>query len=106
MIRHLLMFRLHGDVDAADCEAMLSELARFPETFPSMRNFALGSNASKRDHRFTHAMTIEFDTWSDLESYLSSATHEAFVNDRFRPLIAERAIASFDDGAAGGAAGA
>lgn len=78
---------------------MLSELGHFPDRFTSMRNFALGRNASRRDDRFTHAMTIEFATWSDLDSYLSSEEHEDFVSRRFRPLIAERAIASFDDSA-------
>ena len=92
------MFRFRPDADPAECEAMLSELGGFPDRFRSMRNFALGRNASRRDDRFTHAMTIEFAKWSDLDSYLSSAEHEDFVARKFRPLIAERAIASFDDG--------
>ena len=99
MIRHMLMFRLRDEADAAECDSMLAELASFPQRYPSMQNFALGRNASRRDDRFTHAMTIEFGTWSELDSYLSSAAHEAFVTERFRPLVAERAIASFDDGA-------
>lgn len=98
MIRHMLMFRMKQGADPASCEAMLSELARFPSRFPAMRNFALGRNASKRDDRFTHAMTIEFETWTDLESYLCSAEHERFVTEKFRPLVDERAIASIEDG--------
>lgn len=96
------MFRFRPDADPEECAQMLAELGRFPGRFASMRNFALGTNASTRDDRFTHAMTIEFATWSDLDSYLSSAEHEDFVAHRFRPLIAERAIASFDDGSADG----
>lgn len=97
MIRHLLMFRFKTEIDPEQRERMLSELAQFPQRFTSMRNFALGRNASTRDGSFTHAMTVEFESWSDLESYLSSAEHESFVAERFRPLIAQRAIASFDD---------
>lgn len=98
MIRHMLMFRMRPDADPVSCGAMLSELATFPSRFPAMRNFALGRNASRRDDRFTYAMTIEFDSWGDLDSYLSSAEHERFVTEKFRPLIDERAIASIDDG--------
>jgi len=94
------MFRLKADVDPESCDAMLSELAGFPLRFHAMRNFALGRNASKRDDRFTHAMTVEFQTWSELDSYLSSAEHEQFVAEKFRPLIDERAIASIEDSSA------
>lgn len=102
MIRHMLMFRLKAGADPAACEAMLSELAAFPVRYPAMRNFALGPNASKRDNRFSHGMTIEFESWSDLDSYLSSPAHERFVAERFRPLVDERAIASIDDEAVTG----
>lgn len=96
----MLLFRMKPDADPVSSETMLSELASFPSRFPAMRNFALGRNASKRDDRFTYAMTIEFDTWADLDSYLSSAEHERFVTEKFRPLIEERAIASIEDGPA------
>ena len=99
----MLMFRLRPEVDPSSCHAMLSELAEFPTRFPAMRNFALGPNESKRDDRFSHAMTIEFESWSDLDSYLSSAEHERFVSEKFRPLVEERAIASIDDGRGPGA---
>lgn len=98
----MLMFRLKTGADPAACEAMLSELAAFPARYPAMRNFALGANSSKRDDRFSHAMTIEFETWSDLDAYLSGADHERFVAQTFRPLVDERAIASIDDGGTAG----
>ncbi|HET6914834.1 MAG TPA: Dabb family protein [Acidimicrobiales bacterium] len=104
----MLMFRFKAEVAQQDRERMLAELAQFPNRFPAMRNFALGCNESKRDDSFTHAMTIEFESWSDLDSYLSSPEHESFVGERFRPLIAQRAIATFDDASrssGGGAAG-
>lgn len=97
----MLMFRFKADADSDACQRVLAELGRFPQRFPSMRNFALGRNRSERDDSFTHAMTIEFESWSDLEAYLSSDEHEAFVTESFRPLIAQRAIATFDDASPG-----
>ena len=108
VIRHMLMFRFKAEVAQQDRERMLAELAQFPNRFPAMRNFALGCNESKRDDSFTHAMTIEFESWHELDSYLSSPEHESFVAERFRPLIAQRVIATFDDSSrsrGGGAAG-
>jgi 2,3-dihydroxy-p-cumate/2,3-dihydroxybenzoate 3,4-dioxygenase len=101
LIRHMLLFRFRPEVDLVECQAMVEELSHFPDHFPTMRNFAIGRNASKRDDRFTHAMTVEFVSWSDLDDYLSSERHERFVADMFRPLIEERAIASFDDNGSG-----
>jgi hypothetical protein len=61
-----------------------------------MKRFGLGLNGSKRDQRFSHVMTIEFDSFAEPEAYLDSAEHEAFVEMQFRPNIEERAIASYE----------
>jgi hypothetical protein len=63
-----------------------------------MRNFHLGRNESTRDDRFTHGFTVQFDKAELLHAYLSSERHEAFVRERFKPIIAERAIVSFEVG--------
>jgi hypothetical protein len=96
VIRHVLLFRFRDEVAESDRQAMLEELGRFPERYPAMQRFALGLNRSRRDDRFTHAMHIEFDRWDQLDAYLGSDAHEAFVASRFRPLVAERAIASIE----------
>jgi antibiotic biosynthesis monooxygenase (ABM) superfamily enzyme len=96
VIRHVLLFRFRDQVCGAEREAMLKELGRFPERYPAMRRFALGVNRSHRDDRFTHAMHVEFDHWDQLDAYLDSGSHEAFVASRFRPLVEERAIASIE----------
>ncbi|MGH8994930.1 MAG: Dabb family protein [Acidimicrobiales bacterium] len=95
MIRHLVAFRFREDVDDAGRQALLDELGTFPAAFPTMRRWALGANISRRDDTFTHAFTVEFATEAELVAYLDSAQHERFVRERFRPLIAGRAIVSF-----------
>jgi hypothetical protein len=96
MIRHILLFTFREDVAPADSQAMLAEFGRFPERFPQMRDWQLGRNASHRDRHYEYAMTVHFQDWPALDAYLDSAPHETFVAERFRPLIARRAIASFE----------
>jgi 2,3-dihydroxy-p-cumate/2,3-dihydroxybenzoate 3,4-dioxygenase len=98
MIQHVLVFRFRDDVDEAERDRLLGELRTFPSHFPAMRNFHLGRNESTRDDRFTHGLTVQFDKAELLHAYLSSERHEAFVRERFKPNIAERAIVSFDVG--------
>ncbi len=97
MIRHIVVFRFEKHVTAEAQTQLLGELAELPDRFPNMLRFAIGQNRSVRDDRFTHALSTEFHDLDTLNAYLSSAEHDAFVRDRFTPLIAERAIVSFSD---------
>ncbi|MGE3619655.1 MAG: Dabb family protein [Acidimicrobiia bacterium] len=96
MIRHVVLFRFAPDVAEQERADLLAELASLPDRFPAMRRFALGANRSDRDDRFGHAFSVEFDDLDALRAYLTSDEHETFVRDRFRPLVAERAIASWE----------
>jgi 2,3-dihydroxy-p-cumate/2,3-dihydroxybenzoate 3,4-dioxygenase len=96
MIRHMVLFRFRPDASDKARAQVLNGLAELPQRFAAMRRFGLGENISKRDSRFTHVMTIEFDTRDQLELYLDSEHHEHFVHNYFRPAIEERAIASYE----------
>ena len=96
MIRHLVVFRFTSESTQAQREALLEELAGFPGLFPQMRNWRMGLNQSSRDDRFTHGFVVDFDDVERLEHYLRSEHHETFVRERWRPIIEERAIVSFE----------
>ena len=95
MIKHMVLFRFRPDAREDTQSAVLDGLKKLPQSFPYMKRFGIGCNISKRDNRFTHVMTIEFDTQQELELYLNSEHHEEFVRDVFRSAIEERAIASY-----------
>ena len=95
MIKHMVLFRFKEDAPQQAIDAILAEYATFPVHYPKMRRFDIGRNISSRDDRFTHAFVIEFDNADDLDEYLNSGSHEEHVRERFRPIIAERAIVSF-----------
>lgn len=96
MIRHTVAFRFTPEATPAQVAALLAELDTFPQAYPAMRRWSSGVNRSARDDRFTHAFSVEFDTEAELDAYLSGHRHETFVAERFRPLVAERAIVSYD----------
>jgi len=96
MIRHMVVFRFKAGTGAATQDLILQELQRFPSRFPAMKRFGLGTNLSKRDQRFSHVMTVEFENRAELEAYLDSDEHEHFVATLFRPNVEERAIASYE----------
>ncbi|NYT44308.1 Dabb family protein [Alcaligenaceae bacterium] len=95
MIKHTLFFRFKPEATEAERKALLAEYQGFPKVFPWMRNFSIGRNISERDSSFEYAFSIEFDNREDLDRYLLSEEHERHVVERFRPLVAARAIVSF-----------
>jgi hypothetical protein len=96
MIRHVVVFRFTADALPDQREALLGELAGFPALFPQMRNWRMGLNESSRDDRFSHGFVVDFASVNELEGYLRSEHHETFVRERWRPIVDERAIVSFE----------
>lgn len=74
---------------------MLDELGGLPNKYPAMKSWALGVNESHRDDRFSHGFVVEFASWELLDDYLLSKEHEELVAERFRPIVAERAIVTY-----------
>jgi 2,3-dihydroxy-p-cumate/2,3-dihydroxybenzoate 3,4-dioxygenase len=97
MVRHMVLFAFKPSVDEEQSSKLLAMLADLPMRFPEMRDFQLGVNVSRRDHRYSHGMTMSFESLGDLEGYLNSEVHEEFVREIFSPMIEERAIVSIVD---------
>ena len=97
MIRHMVLFRFKPSADDEQRRELLALLGDLPRQFPAMQGFQLGANVSKRDGRYSHGMTMSFNSLGELEDYLNSDRHEAFVRDKFAPIIEERSIVSMVD---------
>ncbi|NKZ03236.1 Dabb family protein [Actinomadura latina] len=102
MINHTVVFRFRPDAPAEAVEAVLAELRAFPGRYPQMRDFALGPNVSTRDSTFTHAFSVRFETAADLHAYLQSDSHERFVRERWRPVVEQHHIVSYETGGRAG----
>ena len=96
MVKHMVLLRFIPEVSSAARAKLLEEMKELPLRYPAIKRFGLGENVSERDQTFSHVMTMEFDSMSELKSYLNSEYHEMHAATRFRPLIEQRAIASFE----------
>jgi 2,3-dihydroxy-p-cumate/2,3-dihydroxybenzoate 3,4-dioxygenase len=96
MIRHIVAFSFKEATSPVEREQLLAELRALPSAYPSMRRFAIGTNISRRDATFSHAFSVEFNSIEELNDYLESERHEKFVAERFRPIVEQRAIVSFE----------
>ena len=96
MIRHTLMFRFADEVPEGTRQSILAELETFPERYPAMRHWSMGTNLSSRDQTYTHAMSVEFPDEQELLAYLNSESHETFVREKWRPVIADQAIVAYE----------
>ncbi|QAA94219.1 Dabb family protein [Pollutimonas thiosulfatoxidans] len=96
MMRHTVFFSFKPEVSAEARNALLKEYTTFPAQFLAMRDFTLGANQSERDDTFEYAFSVEFESEVELKAYLNSREHEEHVRDRFRPLIRNRAIVSYE----------
>ena len=72
------------------------ELSEFPKRWPAMQRWTLGRNISQRDSTFPYAFVVEFESEKELRDYLNSEAHEAYVRERWRPVIEQRAIVSYE----------
>lgn len=95
MIRHIVTFTFSPDAPEADCAAVRDELETFPDRFPAMRGWSLGRNISGRDDTFEWAFVVDFADEDALLAYLGSEAHETFVAERWKPVVARRAITTY-----------
>ena len=96
MIKHIVAFRFKPEVPQLEVETVLRELSEFPKQWPAMRGWTLGRNISARDSTFAYAFVVEFESEKELKAYLNSEAHEAYVRERWRPVIEQRAIVSYE----------
>lgn len=96
MIKHVVAFTFKPEVGAEKVAQILAELDTFPARYGAMRDWSAGQNISTRDQTFTHVFSVEFAAAEELLAYLHSESHEAFVRERWRPVIARQAIVSYE----------
>ena len=90
----MLFFSFQPTATPQQRQSMLQDFAAVAASFPQIKKLELGENGSRRDDSYTHAMTMQLESFADLDAYLHSERHEAFVATRFRPLVSHRAIVS------------
>ncbi|MCK0149323.1 Dabb family protein [Marivita sp. S6314] len=79
MIRHIVLTRFRPDVSEDTIAQIYAGLARLTATMPGANGFVGGRSQSPEqiERGYLHGFTMDFDTWSDLQSYSENEDHKA-----------------------------
>jgi len=79
MIRHIVLTRFKETTPISTIERIYTGLNDLTERLPGARSFAGGPSQSPEDleRGYTHAFTIDFDSWEDLDGYARNPVHQA-----------------------------
>ncbi len=67
MVKHMVVFRFKPTPTDVQAE-LLKSMGELPLHLPAMKRFGIGVNVSERDQKYSHAMTMEFDTIDELKA--------------------------------------
>lgn len=90
-VRHLVMFRWKPEATAEQIDALATDLAQMPEWVPSIRSYDFGPDVIGAEGNFDFAIVAGFDDEAGYRAYADDEKHKAFIVERIRPLVGERA---------------
>ena len=96
MIEHLVLFKVKGEVSAADAEKMVQALRSLAGRVPSIRELRCGTNFSDRNQGFTHGLLVRFRSRADLDAYIDHPEHQRVVAECVRPIVESILVVDFE----------
>jgi hypothetical protein len=98
MIKHVVLFQLKDDVDAAEkqqvMEAFKAGILALPETISCIRHIEVGFNANAKES-YDVALYSEFDSLADVQAYAVHPDHVA-VAQIIIPYVKSRACTDYE----------
>ena len=92
-VEHVILFNANGDADAI--EAMKATGRDLLGAIPGVREAATGS-AVTADARYRHCWLVRFCGEPVIDAYKYHPDHQAFADERFRPIAADRVTIDFE----------
>lgn len=79
MIRHIVLTKFAPDAPEDRITHLYAALATLTSDLPGAHVFTGGRSQSPEnlERGYTHAFTIDFDSWADLETYATHPDHKA-----------------------------
>lgn len=98
MIKHVVLFQLKEDVDAAEKQQVMERfkagILELPGQIPCIRQIEVGFNANP-DEQYDVALSSEFDTLEDVKTYAVHPAHVA-VAQIIKPYVKSRACSDYE----------
>ena len=95
MIRHVVLFRWKPEATEEQKARVATELSKLPLTVPSIRSFALGTDAGINQGNADFAVTADFDDEAGYLAYRDDPTHREVIRQHITPITAERTAIQF-----------
>ncbi|MBI2371867.1 MAG: Dabb family protein [Deltaproteobacteria bacterium] len=95
MIKHVVAFNLRPEMTEAGARELYGRAKEMLARVPGVRNFSVGP-AINEGSPYRYGLVMEFDSPAALKAYLDHPQHVKFVEEQFRPAVAERLILDFE----------
>ena len=106
MIRHVVLLKWKPGTSPEAVQAWVDGVVLLPDRIDVVRRYTIGRNVgtsregmakeSTYSDNFDAAVTADFDTYADYQHYAEHPAHKAFIEERVRPILAERVGVQFD----------
>ena len=87
-VEHVVIYN-SGAADPAQTAAMMAEGRRVLAAIPGVRQVITGTSV-REDGRYRHCWLVRFASAAVIDTYRDHPDHQAFADDHFRPLAADR----------------
>jgi hypothetical protein len=91
VFRHVVMLRWAQEATADERVAVQEGLAGLPRLIPEIRSYVIGADAGVNAGNFDLVVVADFDDTAGYEVYRDHPDHQAVIQERIRPILAERA---------------
>jgi hypothetical protein len=95
MIRHVVLFQWKPEATDEQKRFVATALAALPTLVPSIRAFALGSDAGINEGNADFVVIADFDDEAGYLAYRDDPDHRAIVTKHLGPLVANRIAIQF-----------
>jgi hypothetical protein len=95
MFRHVVMMRFTPESSPAQRAAITDGLEKLPGLIPELRNYSIGSDARVNEGNFDMVVVADFDDVDGYFVYRDHPDHQAVIQERIRPILADRAAVQY-----------
>jgi hypothetical protein len=95
MFRHVVLFRWKPETTDAEKQAVRDALQALPAEIPCIRVYRFGDDAGLAEGNFDFSVVADFDSQEDYREYAGHPAHQALIQDKLRPILAERVAVQY-----------
>lgn len=96
VFRHVVLMTWTEEATDEQVESVAEGLRALPRQVPSVRAFSFGRDAGVSPGNADLAVVADFDDEQGYRDYTAHPAHVRLVNERIKPILADRTAVQFD----------